>query len=1822
MIRALNLVANFSVNTAQFNAGMQQIESSAQQVAAKLNSLQAGTEAYKVKSERMAQELSSLTSNRAKLLLDFETQTSKAIDEKTARTMRLVMDSRESRRMLDDRLNQIKTGVEATEKYDSKIMKLQADLTTNLQKNFDDQIGMRKKAATEEYVLLSDELEKKKKIFSEEVSARRRALDTQIEDLKKAAQKEEEIIRKSIESATKKERSAVINLNAAQVVRDQRIAGISSNTSLTPEEKNLAELRANRQYSSLERQLNRPVIADLTKAESAQDRLARINSRIDSSRQEMAGLYGLTPKYTAAEVKKQQRMSVLEDFINNYGINQFRIDQQNLINPQIDRLKAGRDASLASYQAKKQREIDRITAAMDKLPVGSDLFNKLDEDIKKLNESVSAYEKKLDNRINRLQEELDAANKFIDARTNEVAPRATAAKSALHSDLIRQRANQFENYDYTASRIQMATMGVGLVAGGAAKFGADLNSTILKEQHNVSLTNPADLALMRSTIKNAGVQTGVGFDTLATGFREAENYFGKASDAVKVFNASLKASVSTGAEMHNTTDTLSKVIKTFGGNANDADKYMRGLVRTAQLSSLEMNQLAQVGGQVYGMLGSVGISFEEANASLITFTKYGLNATEAATQLRNEIIKLYQPSKEVKKLLQFYSDKSGVNLVDDFTFSGLKKRGIGGTFGDIRQAAQNMNMSPQELATKLFPNNRATVAGLLMTRDDVFKTFKESVNDVHKSLSDTGAFIDKNFNQTLDDMNTSIGRVKNTFQVMASDFATLLQPTLKSVADGLSTFAKWFGELPDGVKIATANITIFTIAVGILATTVVRAMQAFSAFKLAQATMGVALPKVIESLNALSTNPQIGAAASSTGVIAQLTARFAQLGALLTNPYVLGGIALIAGITALVYAYNKVSEAVNKTTGDIVAEYTAGSQAAQVKQEQAKKTQELVKEIIELQKKTKLSADESVSLHSKLNELAGISPELIKSFSATGNAIGLIATALKDANEQLKKANFQKYLTEAAPLVGNKLKLSEERSDLIDKLQPYLHARQGSMAAALDVFGYDKYESLKKLGGLNQALDVEIQKIRGQIASVQDKIKAASVENQKWQKNIGIPLKNGLSPVLLDANGKPKADGNGNGDELEMEQIQARINAQQARVSSMASKYREYSEKVKFFNKPFSERERNMFEQSMLRPGTLLDEATMKQVGKPKDVLAQLDSLFARLAIATNKLAGEFDDLSEKKKVQDLVSKARDEYNAAMLDLNDRLSGRAGEKEKTHLEKANEWLASRKILGPSMMQIRASELDDKERNDVLGSQRVGLASLLSHKKYDENSTMAKVFRYFAENKQLAEEYGPLNILFTAASAQKRENDIEKMKGLLKDFADFSAEMARQQRQAARDFAAAMYEPFKVFDKINGGLAKSKGDFLKRILPEGSFEAWFADKYDGANPNDPFYQQHDGIAKARQQFAYDQNKSFIDKGVGFLRGQRKRHSDLMGRSPDDTFALENFGMSTSEMLPGVLPQVQAMRELSTSLDKIEAYQKRVRQFGEVFVSVFSRAFDSVLLKSGKFWKSLGEGFKDSLLRMASGELSKALFDGILSAAEHSGLLKKPGLTDKQKSMLSAPELFAESLKDVLYNQGNVLAVRVVGGTGGGLNNPSLPSSIPSTSSDSGGYDEYGNDIPASSASFSGKGKNGDLMRGLQWASAANQIKNKNYIGAAVTIGSLTKAINPTIGMALAANDLLGNPVGKAGNWLKKTIFHRSNGGPAFANKPYFFEGGKPEVFIPDQNGYISNNQNMGGRGESIKVEHHGDIIVNDAADIERVSSAIAYKLRMSRGYAKV
>ena len=346
----------------------------------------------------------------------------------------------------------------------------------------------------------------------------------------------------------------------------------------------------------------------------------------------------------------------------------------------------------------------------------------------------------------------------------------------------------------TVGTIGLAAMGaittaaVGTVAAStksAAALEQSMSSvkTLLvgKEQAVNARTDQLTNDVMRIS-----VETGVATTDLADGLYQVISAFQDTADSAAILEIATKAAKAGKAEMVDTVNALAAVTKAYGDTSAEQVQYIANLsFETIRLGQTTMPELANGIQKVSGAAAALNVSQAELYAGFASLTGVMGNTDNVGTALNTLYMKMLKPSTAITKAVQSFGYSSAYAMV--------QAEGIGNTIKKLGDYAGSA-----DAFAAMFSMRDLKAAQQILNNYDVYT---DKLHQLEAVTADSEQ-ANNAFQTQIDNCNSSIGIIANSFSVLGQSFGQRFLPYLKDFAImAVPAVQGWVNKMMDGFNV-------------------------------------------------------------------------------------------------------------------------------------------------------------------------------------------------------------------------------------------------------------------------------------------------------------------------------------------------------------------------------------------------------------------------------------------------------------------------------------------------------------------------------------------------------------------------------------------------------------------------------------------------------------------------------------------------------------------------------------------------------------------------------------------------------------------------------------------------------------------------------------------------------------------------------------------------------------------------------------------------------------------------------------------------------------
>lgn len=327
-----------------------------------------------------------------------------------------------------------------------------------------------------------------------------------------------------------------------------------------------------------------------------------------------------------------------------------------------------------------------------------------------------------------------------------------------------KRVKRFSRVAKTSIKVVSAAFAAAGAAG--TKFAADFEKSTTRLETLVGLS--ADqVSRMRQEILQLAPAVGKGPKELSDALFAITSAGLRGEEALTLLEQAAKASVIGLGDMTAIARTATAAVNAFGDAGLTTKEAVDQLVVTVRQGNLRAEELAGSLSKVFGIASQLGISFEQVNTFIATFTRLGANARVASTALRQVLANIIKPSEQAREAF-----KDAGTSIEEFR-EEIQEKGLTKALIDLVEA-QEGNL---DALGQLIPNIRG-LAGVLSTAGSQADDFEE----IWRNLQDATGATNEAFKKANRTLSQLTNRVLRSAQVGLIRIAREFFPEIKSFA--------------------------------------------------------------------------------------------------------------------------------------------------------------------------------------------------------------------------------------------------------------------------------------------------------------------------------------------------------------------------------------------------------------------------------------------------------------------------------------------------------------------------------------------------------------------------------------------------------------------------------------------------------------------------------------------------------------------------------------------------------------------------------------------------------------------------------------------------------------------------------------------------------------------------------------------------------------------------------------------------------------------------------------------------------------------------------
>lgn len=363
-----------------------------------------------------------------------------------------------------------------------------------------------------------------------------------------------------------------------------------------------------------------------------------------------------------------------------------------------------------------------------------------------------------------------AANKKAAASTGSIGKSLKANSSTMRS----------------AGATMKTRLTYPILALGAASVGFAVQfDKSMRNVNSIAGLPEAQFDRLKQSVLDLAGPTNQAPNTLAEGLYDLVSSGFNANESLTILKSSAKAATAGLTTTEVATKAVAASLNAYQLPAGKAGRVSDQLFETVNRGVLRFDELATTIGDVLPFASQLGVGLDQVGAATSTMTKGGLSSAETMTRIKNVLVTMLKPGKDLSKTLEGMG-MTGEELV--------RKKGLQGAL----EAVLATTDGTKSAVAALFPNIRAMGGVLSLTGDNAGRAAKDLA-----AFKDTAGATNKVFAEQEQSFAFKVSRAFNELKVALIELAPALlalTPALVGFMEGLAGVLGFFTKLPGPVK--------------------------------------------------------------------------------------------------------------------------------------------------------------------------------------------------------------------------------------------------------------------------------------------------------------------------------------------------------------------------------------------------------------------------------------------------------------------------------------------------------------------------------------------------------------------------------------------------------------------------------------------------------------------------------------------------------------------------------------------------------------------------------------------------------------------------------------------------------------------------------------------------------------------------------------------------------------------------------------------------------------------------------------------------------------
>lgn len=383
--------------------------------------------------------------------------------------------------------------------------------------------------------------------------------------------------------------------------------------------------------------------------------------------------------------------------------------------------------------------------------------------------------------------------------------------SAKVSKGLKEVSNSFKSIGGAMTDVgKNLTMGITTpllgLATAATKVGTDFKSEM---QNLAAITGMTadEMQQMEKGIRDIALTSGRSVTEVAANTKMLAEAGGDLGLVMEQLAHGTNLATATQTDMATTLDFLGSTMKTFGVEAEDTQSTVDSFAYVTTLANVELAQLGESYVNVGGSAANAGMSIDDVNAILVTFSNAGLKGGSAGTVLNGVLKNLSTPTNRAKKAL----DDLNVSLYDNEGQS----RDMFAIMGELQSALGDMTDEQRNRYESIIFDTVAQQGWNMITAEGIgtIMELSSEISESAEAFEGLGQAAGMAAVQN-DNLSGRVDLLKSSIAELGIQIFESLSPYLEKLVETIQKVVTWFVNADQQSKDLAVKIGLIAAAIG------------------------------------------------------------------------------------------------------------------------------------------------------------------------------------------------------------------------------------------------------------------------------------------------------------------------------------------------------------------------------------------------------------------------------------------------------------------------------------------------------------------------------------------------------------------------------------------------------------------------------------------------------------------------------------------------------------------------------------------------------------------------------------------------------------------------------------------------------------------------------------------------------------------------------------------------------------------------------------------------------------------------------------------------